>query len=130
MFDLKREVERWSAKAYAGPCRGKAAASIAELEDHLYCEIERLEDEGRTEEEAFYAATAKLDAAGIGAAPREQCALRRGQIANGIVWAALTIATALLLPKESFMTLLTVIVLPGWLASDLIVASVHRRAPA
>jgi hypothetical protein len=58
MFDLDREIDSW--------CRairlkaGKRASSIAELKDHLYCEVERLSDEDLSAEQAFLAATERI----------------------------------------------------------------------
>ena len=58
MFDLDREFDAW--------CRsirlkgGKRAPSTAELKDHLYCEVERLSEEGLSEEQAFLAATERM----------------------------------------------------------------------
>ena len=58
MFDLEKEVAAWSAGVDAGRCR--QAASVAELSDHLYCEIERAREDGLSDEQAFRAAVAKL----------------------------------------------------------------------
>jgi hypothetical protein len=123
VFDLEREVDAWSKKAYGGPCGGKAA-TLDELKDHIHCEVERLEAEGRTPEEAFRIATTKLGES----APRTNriCggrALDRVRIGNSILWAAVMIATAIVLAgsgaqKNSKTFLLLVILVPAWCMSD------------
>lgn len=132
MFDLQREVEAWTEKAYAGPCHAKAA-TLAEFQDHLYCEVERLEAEGQSREEAFRMATATLGAsAGETIGFREDRALRQGRIANAILWAALIVATALVLSNsavgDSAAFLLTVVCVPLWFASDLLLTRFLRPA--
>ena len=130
MFDLEREVDAWSTKAFAGPCRAKAATR-AELRDHLHCEIERLEAEGRSREEAFRVATAALEGtvasvAGSGGNP----ALRRARLAHAILWAALILATSIVLAKrdggDELGLLLIVVFIPTWYASDLLLARLWR----
>ncbi len=58
MFILEREVQAWCRSVYPG-WRNRDAR-IAELADHLYCEIERLHADGLSEEEAFIAATGRM----------------------------------------------------------------------
>jgi hypothetical protein len=58
VFDLDREVANWTAAVYAARCRPEAG--VAELTDHLYCEIDRARGEGMSEEEAYHAAVARL----------------------------------------------------------------------
>ena len=48
MFDLEKEVHAWCASIH--PSGWKRGARIAELKDHLFCEIERLSADGLTEE--------------------------------------------------------------------------------
>jgi hypothetical protein len=136
MFDLKREVEAWSKKAYAGPCRDRAA-SVAELQDHLYCEVERLEKEGLSREAAFRDATTRLGATVAGGALYDRArALKRGRMANSAVWAALMIATSLVLTRitphgsaarDSAAYMLLGILMPMWFASDLLLVRFQRR---
>ncbi|MCU1348966.1 MAG: hypothetical protein JWO56_1996, partial [Acidobacteria bacterium] len=61
MFDLDREVASWSAKVHAERCQ--PAAGVAELTDHLYCEIDRGRARGLSDEEAFRAAIARVGSA-------------------------------------------------------------------
>ncbi len=153
MFDLEREVAAWSEAVHAGPCR--RAGSVAELADHLYCEIERARAEGLADEQAFAAAVAKLGNGPELAAEHAKnrsllasgCALAarydppmggRGSrgllVAHGIVWAALTVSAALLLSKygarEAFNWLLIVGLVPSWLASEQILRRALRPRPA
>jgi len=151
MFDLEREVTAWSEGIHAGRCR--SAAGIAELKDHLYCEIERARGEGLSEEETFAAAVAKLGRAGELAAEHAKnrtalgaaCAVaerldgagpkHRGLLlAHGIVWAAITISSALLAKKSSaasseFLWQMLLVLLPGWIATEQILRRA-LRAPA
>jgi hypothetical protein len=127
MFDLDREVATWVRRAYAGRCRERAA-SAAELEDHLRCEIERLEGEGLPREEAFRRATGKLEAA-VGEPPAgRRRAARWVMIAHGVVWAALILSLALDFHRRGdangFSLLLITLLVPLWYASNLVV----RRA--
>src|SRR5262245_26534455 len=131
MFDLQREIDAWSKKAYDGPCRGRAA-SLDEWKDHVHCEIERLVAEGRTPEEAFRLATTRLgEAAPVGCRRRSGVASNRARIALAIVWASVIIATALLLTtdgrRETSSYLLLFALIPAWWSSDLVLSR-HLRA--
>lgn len=150
MFDLDREVTTWSAAANAARCR--PAAGIAEMKDHLYCEIDRARAEGMPDEQAFRTAIARLGSAtdltaetaknrsALGDAcqvvarldgPLPSADHRRLLIVHALVWAALMIATSLVLKKtagpEVSSWLLIGILIPLWLASDLVLRSVLRR---
>jgi hypothetical protein len=153
MFDLDREVAAWSAAVYAERCQ--PAAGVEELSDHLYCEIDRARGEGLSEEEAFNAAIARLGSAPelkaehaknrsalgaacqvvakadrLGASPE----YRRLLLAHALVWAAVMIASALVLKKtaapETFGWLLIGVFFPLWWASDQILRRAVRRRPA
>jgi hypothetical protein len=58
MFDLENDIEAWCQAVYKHHFCPQE--QVAELKDHLYCEIEALLDEGLTEEEAFAEATDRL----------------------------------------------------------------------
>lgn len=60
MFNLEKEVATFCEQATAGK-KGQAEL-VDELKDHLYCEIEILQRNGQTEEQAFREATQKLGA--------------------------------------------------------------------
>jgi len=60
-FQLDKAVNDWCADAGAGRADGDA---VAELRDHLYCEIERLRGDGLSDRDAFLAATTQLGDAG------------------------------------------------------------------
>ena len=68
MFDLEKEVAAWSAAVYADRCgNAGTAGSIAELTDHLLCEIDQLKAARSTpggsllsDEQAFKIAIANL----------------------------------------------------------------------
>jgi len=58
MFNLDQAICNWCRSVY--PNWWKRDARIAELTDHLYCEVERLCAEGLLEEEAFLVATKRM----------------------------------------------------------------------
>lgn len=58
MFDLDFEVQAWCQSVCSGWWHRDA--KIVELADHLYCEIEHLQADGLSEEEAFQRATEKM----------------------------------------------------------------------
>lgn len=58
MFELDRAARAWCRAIHTNWWKRKER--IAELEDHLYCEIEQLQEEGLSEEQAFLAATKRL----------------------------------------------------------------------
>ncbi|HET9273191.1 MAG TPA: permease prefix domain 1-containing protein [Methyloceanibacter sp.] len=145
MFDLDKEIANWSAAVHAGRCRSEA--SVAELRDHLYCEIERARAEGLTEEQAFSAAVAKLGSAPELAAENAKnrsllaavCAAERPRgpqgkflMAHGIVWAAVMIGSALLsiAGPMGYVFLLTLVLVPSWFASEQILRRALRGGPA
>jgi hypothetical protein len=153
MFDLDREVTAWSAAVHIERCQ--PAASVAELSDHLYCEIDRARAEGLSDEEAFRAAIARLGSApelmaehaknrsALGTACQMATKVdrlwsspehRRLLLAHALVWAALIVASALVFTKtaarEAFGWLLIVVCIPLWLASDQILRRALRQRPA
>jgi hypothetical protein len=152
MFDLDREVANWSAKVHAERCQ--PAAGVAELTDHLYCEIDRGRVAGLSDEEAFRAATARLGAApeltaehaknrsALGTVCRVAGRLdgswtnsedRRALLAHGMIWASLMIGFSIVMSKAApaavSLSLLFGIILPLWLASEQLLrrALRHRR---
>jgi hypothetical protein len=58
MFDLDKEIDAWCRSVRSSGW--KQASSNAELRDHLYCEVERLSEEGLSEKQAFLAATERM----------------------------------------------------------------------
>ncbi len=58
MFDLDKEIHAWCRSIHSNGW--KRASSNAELTDHLYCEVERLSEEGLSEKQAFLAATERM----------------------------------------------------------------------
>ena len=58
MFDLDKAINTWSASVH--PYGFNKKARIDELNDHLYCEIERLQKQGLSVEQAFLAATEQV----------------------------------------------------------------------
>jgi hypothetical protein len=153
MFDLDREVAAWSAALQAGRCSAVAHKGAAELADHLYCEIESGRAAGLSDEAAFRAATARLGGAPaltaenaknrsvFGTVCRVAAKLdgplptdpehRRLLLAHAVIWAALMIASSLVLKKtggsETSGLLLTVVFIPLWQASDRILRRVLRK---
>jgi hypothetical protein len=153
VFDLEREVASWSEAVYADRCR--ASGSVAELRDHLHCEIDRAKAEGLSDEAAFAAAVAKLGAtpelaaedsknrsllaAACAAAARherlESSARNRWLlVAHAILWASVIIAVSLFLSKSTLRNtiamLLVLVMVPSWLASEQILRAALRRRPA
>jgi hypothetical protein len=58
MFDLDKEIDAWCRSVRSNGW--KRASRNAELKDHLYCEVERLLEEGLSEKQAFLAATERM----------------------------------------------------------------------
>jgi len=58
MFQLDEEVRAWCSSILPDDC--VQDERLEELEDHLYSEIERLQAEGASQQQAFVAATEKL----------------------------------------------------------------------
>jgi hypothetical protein len=149
MFDLDREVANWTAAVYAARCRPETG--VAELTDHLYCEIDRARGEGMSEEEAFRAAVARLgsvpqliaenaknrsalgtvcEAVGRGerSLTREQ---RRLLNVHAFLWAVAMIATSAFVkrtvPDLSAWFLLTVLLSLWWASDQLLRHALRRR---
>jgi hypothetical protein len=153
MFDLDREVATWSATVHAERCRSAAGEGMAELQDHLYCEIDRGRAAGLSDEEAFRAAIARLGTASaltaenaknrsaLGTVCRVASRLdgpewtspeyRRLLLAHAVIWASLMIASAIVLKKtgasQGFVLLLTTLFIPLWQASDQLLRHALRK---
>ena len=152
MFDLEREVAAWSATVHAERCQ--PAASVAELSDHLYCEIDQARATGLSEEEAFRAAVARIGSpsaltaehaknrSALGTVCRVAAKLdgsssspeqRRLLVAHALIWAALMIASALMLKKTasevSVLMLITIFIPLSW-ASEQLLRRAFRQGPA
>lgn len=141
MFDLEKEVAAWSEAVYADRC--SRAAGVAELSDHLYCEIDRGRASGLSDEAAFRAAVARLGAAPALAAEhvknrsllQRACAAamryersgwkredRSLLLAHAILWAALMLAYSLVahraMARDVAVWLLLGVLMPCWWASE------------
>ncbi len=152
MFDLEREVTAWSETVHAGRCG--SASTVAELKDHLYCEIERGRAHGLSDELAFAAAVAKLGASTTlasehaknrsilktvcVAAARDERRYSNGRhrnllMAHAILWAAVILATSIMMSKsktpDSLSLLLIIILGPCWFASEQILRRALRQGP-
>jgi hypothetical protein len=152
MFDIEQEVAAWSAAVHADRCR--RSDSVAELSDHLWCEIERGRAAGMSDEAAFAAAVAK-----VGPAPALAAEQARGRswgaaawaavvrserashghrglfVAHGLVWAAMMIATAAALKSAvapgAFVWLLVCVLVPGqWASEQLLRRALRVKSPA
>jgi hypothetical protein len=153
MFELKKAVESWSRAVIASSCRD--AERMAEMADHLYCEIERARIQGMSDEQAFAAAVARVGSAGTLANEHAKnrsvlavsCAtlasFERGAggsehrgflLVHAFLWASLMVATALVLHKAStpaaLSFLLVVVLIPLHWASEQLLrrALQHRRS--
>jgi hypothetical protein len=146
MFDLKDEVREWCRSALPDGCGDD---QLAELEDHLHCEIERLQGEGLDQAAAFDRATKRLGEAKtiMNEYSKNQsfaarlCALDRrlsgaenirnpavrklaGRLVLGhsILWAVAMLATALLTRgADNAGYLVTVVFVPLWFASYMLI---------
>lgn len=152
MFDLEREVAAWSEAVHAESCGN--AAHAAELSDHLHCEIERARAEGMSDEQAFRTAVSRLGArrelsaeeaknrsllgVGCAAAARYDGSYaardRRGLfLGHALLWAALILATSLLLSKsstpDSLSWLIIGVMVPIWWASQELLRWALRPRP-
>lgn len=58
MIDLEHEITRWCRSIHTS--WWKRNERVEELKDHLYCEIERLQEDGFSMEESFFMATERL----------------------------------------------------------------------
>lgn len=79
MFNLDNEVRQWCRLVH--PTGSDRETLIAELEDHLHCEIDRLVAEGYSEETAFQMATTQL---GERSALQREYKKNRNRIVNAI----------------------------------------------
>ena len=150
MFELEREVRAWSEAVYATRCR--SAASVAELSDHLYCEIDRARAEGMSDEQAFAAAVAKLGSASElaaeqakgrswlarfyawevraarGASGRKQAWL---SMANALIWGVAMLASGYVLRKHDVphdaRTTILLLLLMSYVGSDQILRAAMSR---
>jgi hypothetical protein len=148
VWNLENEVDAWSSAVHADGCR--RSASVDELRDHLYCEIERGRSAGLSDRDAFARATTRLGSReGLAAEHakdrswwRSACAallraergfdgrVRGYLIAHALVWAALTIATMSLMKgagaDQAAQWVLLVAIVPCWLSSDLVLRGALR----
>ena len=150
MFDLEKEVAAWSEAVHVDRCRD--AARVAELSDHLHCEIDRARAEGLSDERAFAAAVARLGRGPELAAEHAKnrsilgraCAAvarydrldssggHRGVlIAHSMLWASVMLGTSLVMSKTAASgtlgSLLIVVLIPSWWGSELILRRALRR---
>jgi len=67
MFDLDNEIQTWSQTLKQKGCISKNVSenNIDELVDHLYCEIEALQNEGLSAKEAFEKAVEQFGESGL-----------------------------------------------------------------
>lgn len=123
MFDLDKAVDDWIRSQDGARClrmrrKSRRNGDIDELRDHLLCEVERLEGEGLAVDEAFRQATARMTP------PHGERTRRRHlHIANALAWAAVMIASALLMAKGNMAEdvasyLLLVVLVPAWWVTD------------
>jgi hypothetical protein len=149
MFDLEKEVAAWSEALHARRCR--SAADVAETVDHLYCEIDLQRAEGRSDEEAFRLAVAKLGAqpdlaaeaaknrsllaSACSTARHERPARAQGPflITHALLWAALMLGTSLVLSRSrvpnTASLVLVLVLIPGWWTSEHLLRRVLRDKP-
>lgn len=148
MFELEREIQNWCESALPDDC-GTDPERLAELADHLHCEIERLEGQGMPTQKAFEQATQRLGKAKeimmeysknqsfiarlcaldrrLGSVetlsnPLVKKAASRLTLGNAILWAAAMIASALLVgDAEKVGYLVPLVFVPLWIGSTLVI---------
>lgn len=149
MIDLQQEVSAWCRSILPEGCDSQE--QLAELEDHLMCEIERLEETGLPRQEAFEQATRRMGKASMimneysknqsfvarlcaldrklsGAErltdPKLRKTARRLLVGNSLLWAAAMIATALLSSEaDDAGRLVPLVFVPLWFASFALINS-------
>lgn len=94
MFQLEPQIRAWRQSLQARGLRDRER--IDELEDHLYCEIERLLDQGLSEEGAFRAAIQQVGEAEALSTEYQKIELQKGHKMNPGKSAVIIIAHALL----------------------------------
>lgn len=152
MFDLEREVAAWSAALHADRCG--SAAALAEVVDHLYCEIDRARTEGLSDEQAFRVAVSRLgartelvaEAAKNRSLLAQGCAYlarydrslaraehRRTFLAHAMLWAALIMGASLIVSKADTsrtVGLLLMGILAGlwWISQQILQSALGRNS--
>ncbi len=149
MFQLDQEVRAWCAAIV--PADSAQNENLAELEDHLLSEIEGLQATGLSEEQAFATATErmgetkmlmteysknrsfisrlceldrKLSGTGTITDPTLRKQANRLILGHAILWAAALIAAAIMLEDaENMNTMTTLVMIPLWFASYLLITS-------
>jgi hypothetical protein len=152
MFQLDEEVRAWCSSILPDDCAQDER--LEELEDHLYSEIERLEAEGASQQQAFVAATEKLGEAkmlmseysknrsfvsrlcaldrrlsgsGTISSPSLRKKANRLIIGHAILWAAAMLATAFLLrDAEPVNNVIVLVMVPLWFASYMQINATFR----
>jgi hypothetical protein len=156
MFQLEKEVRAWCSSILPDDCGQDERQE--ELEDHLHSEIERLQTEGLSQEQAFTTATHRLGEAKMLLSEYSKnrsfvsrlCALDRRMagpdtipdpslrkkagrlvIGHAILWAAAMLATAFLFKdQKTVTTLVTMVLTPLWFVSYLLISSTFRSLKA
>lgn len=152
MFQLEREVRAWCASILPGDFAQDE--NLAELADHLTSAIEDLQETGLTEEQAFATATRrmgetkmlmteysknrsfvsrlceldrKLSGTGTITDPKLRKLANRLILGHAVLWAAALIAaTVLLEDAENAHTWSTLVMVPLWFASFLLITGSFR----
>lgn len=156
MSELDHKVDAWCEQIHVDRCWYRSKDSVAELKDHLYSEIERLQaEQGMDDEAAFAAATARLgdmrdlerefskNRGWLGRLSRNlamsECGIskkeRTMRRVNALIWAALILASAIVLntadASDAYSFLLIAIFIPLWFASDQVVRrAMRKQSPA
>ena len=131
MFQLKTEIDKWCKTAGAR----LSTETVTELRDHLTSDIETLQAQGLSEQEAFSAATKRIGSPealtaefsrNCGAvlsdrresmSPKKMSAI---MIAQSLIWAVLMIVVAAKLRGTGIGTQVTMFLFFGWLMSWMI----------
>ena len=138
MFELEQAVQDWCQQVAASGCGN--AHRIAELKDHLHCEIERLQHQGLSAEQAFQTATKQLGQQPqlhaeyaknhntlAGLCQHESATDESGQtaeqhsknsIAHAILFAAAMLASAILIDDTTAASISLFILLGLWWATQ------------
>jgi len=152
MFQTEKEVRAWCASIVPDDCGQDR--HLDELEDHLLSEIERLRATGLGEEQAFNAAIKrmgeakmlmseysknrsfvsrlcaldrKLSGTGMITDPTLRKQAKRLILGHAILWAAALVAcTVLFLDSENVNTMSTLVIIPLWFASYLLITNTFK----
>lgn len=122
MFNLDQAVEQWSRSIDLRGCGRQD--HLEELQDHLYCEINRLQEQGLSPELAFLKATQQL-----GNLRDLSAEYAKNKSLLELLCAAAILATPLLVSDGNEAgTLLFLVLVPLWFATYILLPGIRHQA--